>query len=248
MSRSRWPVDPALLALGELAADDRATADRLLRDDPEFRDAVTAQRDLIDRMQALPDGDWPAPGEAPAAPPLDLEGALAARPPAPRRRRAATPRFGGSLVLRPGAALACALVLLLVGGAAGTLLRGNDSDRPATSRSAVALRAFPGGGEPSAARASITLPGRTGGEVRLRVHGARPTPSGHVEEVWFMTDARRLVSVGTYRVGDSGNADVSFHTAADPHAYRYVDVSLEPDDGNPAHSEVSILRSAAGRG
>ena len=63
-----------------------------------------------------------------------------------------------------------------------------------------------------------------------------------------MVDDRpqELVAIGTYRVGSDGRADVRFHTSANPHAYRYVDVSLERDDGNPAHSGDSILRAPTG--
>ena len=127
----------------------------------------------------------------------------------------------------------------MVGGVAGARLAGRD----APDGVQVALLPLPGA--PTSERATVVLPGRRGGDVRLRVEGARPTAPGHVEEVWFMTDATKLVSVGSYRVGSDGEADVTFHTAEDPAAYRYVDVSLEPTDGNPAHSAKSLLRSRA---
>ena len=40
----------------------------------------------------------------------------------------------------------------------------------------------------------------------------------------------------------SGDATVSAKLAAAPAGYRYLDVSLEPADGNPNHSGQSVLR------
>jgi hypothetical protein len=62
--------------------------------------------------------------------------------------------------------------------------------------------------------------------------------------VWLMTDDEHLASVATFRVGADGRARFRFHLGVDPRRYRYVDVSLEADDGDPAHGARSVLRSA----
>ena len=60
-------------------------------------------------------------------------------------------------------------------------------------------------------------------------------------EVWLLTpDASRLVSLGVLGPGDRGTFELP--AGLDLHAYRVVDVSAEPLDGNPAHSADSIVR------
>lgn len=48
--------------------------------------------------------------------------------------------------------------------------------------------------------------------------------------------------MGTFRVASSGSVDIHMPVAVDVTRYALVDVSLEPDDGNPAHSNTSVLR------
>jgi hypothetical protein len=52
-----------------------------------------------------------------------------------------------------------------------------------------------------------------------------------------------MVSMGTFRVGDDGRVDVHMPVAVDVSKYALVDVSLEPDDGDPGHSDRSVLRA-----
>jgi anti-sigma-K factor RskA len=51
-----------------------------------------------------------------------------------------------------------------------------------------------------------------------------------------------MVSMGTFRVAADGHVDAHMPIAVDLHRYTLVDVSLEPDDGNPAHSATSVMR------
>jgi anti-sigma-K factor RskA len=62
-------------------------------------------------------------------------------------------------------------------------------------------------------------------------------------EAWLADDAGRMVSMGTFRVPPSGRVDVHMEVAVDVSRYALVDVSLEPDDGDPGHSDRSILRA-----
>ena len=59
----------------------------------------------------------------------------------------------------------------------------------------------------------------------------------------MIRDARRMVSLGTFTVGRDGRAVVTLPVTADPRRYPVMDVSIEPADGNPAHSGHSVLRS-----
>ena len=49
--------------------------------------------------------------------------------------------------------------------------------------------------------------------------------------------------MGSFRVGRDGRVDAHMPVAVDVGRYRLVDVSLEPDDGDPAHSQRSVLRA-----
>jgi anti-sigma-K factor RskA len=66
-------------------------------------------------------------------------------------------------------------------------------------------------------------------------------PGGGFYEVWLLDrSAKRLVALGLLGPSESG----SFRLPPDLDLGRYplVDVSVEPDDGNPAHSGVSAVR------
>ena len=60
---------------------------------------------------------------------------------------------------------------------------------------------------------------------------------------YLVDDRGRMVSMGTFRVGGNGRVDVHMEVAVDVSRYALVDVSLEPDDGDPAHSDRSVLRA-----
>ena len=58
----------------------------------------------------------------------------------------------------------------------------------------------------------------------------------------------RLVSLGSFRVPASGTAEVDVPLPVPVRDFAYVDVSAEPDDGDPAHSGASVLRGPTGTG
>jgi anti-sigma-K factor RskA len=79
--------------------------------------------------------------------------------------------------------------------------------------------------------------------MRLDVSGLRPTGSRGFYEVWMLRSPRDLVSLGTFKVDANGRADVELPVTVDAKRFPIVDVSVEPVDGNPAHSSISVLRS-----
>jgi anti-sigma-K factor RskA len=84
--------------------------------------------------------------------------------------------------------------------------------------------------------------GGAGRRLELRVSGLRPLEEAYA--VWLydsVTDARYL--------GRSvhGSFRLDLRLPTDPARYRYVDVSLEPLDGNPNHSGQSVLRVPTSR-
>ena len=176
-------------------------------------------------LEALPAEAWDPPA-APATPPRFG--------PEPRARR--------SLVLRPAAAMACALVLLAVGLAAGRALDGGDGPPAPGSRATLAPVAGAGG-----AAGRVSFDNRPGGRIQVSVDGLRPS-SGHSHyELWLMDGDGRLVSLGTFRVPAGGHAELRARLPVAPRSYEFLDVSREPNDGNPAHSSASVLRGPTGR-
>lgn len=124
---------------------------------------------------------------------------------------------------------------------AGLLIASGDSD--GTAGPALALRPVDAGGPASAGTARVVDAG--GGTLRLRVDGLPPSDERRFYELWLMDEGgRNLVSLGTFRVPASGGATVEVPLPADPARYRYLDVSLEPADGDPGHSGDSVLRGA----
>ena len=116
--------------------------------------------------------------------------------------------------------------------AIGLLVSGGARDATAE----VALRPFDGRG--AGASASVRL----GDEATMRVTGLRPSGGGDFYELWLIGDGGRLVSLGSFRVPASGTAEMTLPLPADPARYRFLDVSREPDDGDPGHSGISVLR------
>lgn len=76
----------------------------------------------------------------------------------------------------------------------------------------------------------------------MRVRGLKPSARGDFYELWLLGDDGELVSLGSFRAPRSGAATVRVPLPVDPARYRYLDVSREPDDGDPGHSSISILR------
>jgi anti-sigma-K factor RskA len=149
-------------------------------------------------------------------------------------------------VLRPGLAAGLAAVLLVVGAGAGAVLRGGDdgAGRPPAvtappARTVVALHTVGEGARGAGAEAAMAA-----GRMALDVHGLRRTAQGAFYEVWLLRTPEHLVSLGTFRVDAAGRATVTLPVTVDPHRFPIVDVSVEPADGDPAHSARSVLRSA----
>jgi anti-sigma-K factor RskA len=242
--------DPDLVAYvtGELPAAQAAALARRERDDPAFAAEVASLRRVVVRMSDVGEEGW-----APASPPP-----LAVRPeagpaeapprgwPAALRARLPARAAGRPVVLRPALAAGLAVALVLAGAGAGALLRGagDGRGRPAVggtppARTVVALHAVGAGPASAGAQAAMA-----GGRMMLRVHDLRRTARGAFYEVWLLRTPEHLVSLGTFRVDAAGRAALTLPVTVDPHRFPVVDVSVEPADGDPAHSTRSVLRSA----
>lgn len=218
MSRDADIVD---YLLGELSPDDRRRVETRIAEDDLFRAEVERLRPLVAELSDLPDAAWD-PGEVPPLPAL---------PAAPSRER--------RVAVRPWLAVAAAVVVLAAVVAVGLLVRGGDGGGPAGGTQ-IALAPLPGAGAAAGGTATM-VDGDTG--MRLDVHGLAPTPSGQFYELWLLDGPRRVMSLGSFRVPSSGAAEVTVPLPVDAADFRYIDVSLEHEDGNPGHSGDSVLRA-----
>ncbi len=255
---AHWLVEPAAVVLGTVAPEQRELARNLMAGDQDFRAEVERLRRLADTLGELPVGAWtPEAAELPA---LDLDRLTQGRevPPrpafTPSEPAVARPRRRRRLVLRPVLAAVAAAGLLGAGVGVGLLAGSGDDTTPAPRSAPVrqtaqtdpwvlaSLRPLPGSGRAAATgRVAVTL--HPGGRARLDVAGLAPTRDGSFYEAWLMTDDRHLVALGTFKVGPRGRARMDVPFGADPRAYRYVDVSLQREDGGPGHSGRSVLRT-----
>jgi hypothetical protein len=78
-------------------------------------------------------------------------------------------------------------------------------------------------------------------ELAVRVT-APPTRRAYLE-VWLMSDPKHLISLGTLQ---SSAGRFTLPPGLDLSKYKIVDVSVEPYDGNPAHSADSLVRGSLG--
>ena len=150
-----------------------------------------------------------------------------------RRRRT---RLRPLLLLVLVVAAGVAIVLATSGGGSKSTSNTTATPSPAPSTSApvkggVALQSL---SPSSPAKGAARLAGR---RLTLTVSGL-PKPAGSYE-VWLYNDEIDTVPVTSFR---SGNATVKAKLPKSSTGYRYLDVSLEPADGNPNHSGDSVLR------
>lgn len=139
-----------------------------------------------------------------------------------------------------------AAIALSVVAALAVLAATPPSDAPAPRT--IALVAPDGGAEP---RGSARLQrGPLGIVIRLLVADLPAPARGSFYECWYLAptdtaDRPARVSAGTFLTPAGGRAVVTMVTAADPSRYPGIEVTLEPDDGNPARTGTVVLRSRA---
>ncbi len=239
MSEPRDQISAYLL--GELDAAEAAAFEARLDGDPELREEVAGLRPLVTSLEALPVEVW----EAPQPPPLVMPEEAAEPSPA-------TDRTGGlprrpwrhprlpTLTLRPVPAAALAALILAVGVATGVLIEGGEGAQgPGGGTTDLVLSRIDEG--PSGAHGDV-LVAADRRQARVDVSGLDPSGSGRFYELWLLDEDGRMIALGAFQVGTDGSAEVELPIPVTPSQYRYFDVSLQKDNGDPAHSGVSVLR------
>ena len=223
--------------LGELDDAERAAFEAELARDPALAAEVERLRPIVSRLESL---DARRVGPAGGARARDAA-AGGARGAARRPRRARPPWWRRALVAAPARR----------GRARARPARPRRRRRPAARRrrrrrrGAVSGRVLaldpvePLGG---AAHGTATISTQDG-RADVQVRGLKPSADGDFYELWLLNSPDDLVSLGSFRVPASGEVDVSVPLPGNPDDFAALDVSVEPPDGNPAHSSRSVLRA-----
>jgi hypothetical protein len=104
---------------------------------------------------------------------------------------------------------------------------------PAASSPSPGVKLAPAAGA-TKARASARI---EGDRLELRVRGLPPSGGGYT--LWLYDSVAEAAPVARFRIRD---AKITARLPEDFERYRYLDLSLEPRDGNPNHSGESVLR------
>ena len=142
-------------------------------------------------------------------------------------------------MLRPGLAAGFAVVLLALGVGVGLLVGDRDDGAGAGGREVALAPVEPLGGSASG---TATFASRDG-NAKVRLTGLPPSRNGEFYELWLVNTPDDLVALGSFKVPESGQIDVTVPVPGDPDRFAAIDVSVEPGDGNPAHSKRSVLRA-----
>ena len=220
--------DAMAYLLGELDTASAADFERAMAGDPALRDQVERLRPVVTGLEALPANAWNPPAPPPLALPSD-----ASPSPSPRR-----------WALRPLVAVAAAVALLLVGVAVGALIDDGSPAGPSPSPAAEIPLEPVDPGDPEAS-GTVEIAGASGEALTLRVAGLEPVEEGRFYELWLLGEGGELVSLGSFAVDRAGAATLDLPLPVDADRFQYFDVSLEPGDGDPAHSGASVLRGPA---
>jgi hypothetical protein len=170
-----------------------------------------------------PDQRFPAgarAGGTDALPPLRV----------PHRRRAITGRLVAGIA---------AAVLVVAGLGIGSVVLSNRAGQPVTVTASrqVDLRPVTGS---ATGRVSMQAPGAQT-DMTISTKGLPDTGAGRFYYAWlFDPQTKKMLPLGVV----SAHASMHFGVATDlVQRYHAVDISLQADNGNPAHSATSVLRA-----
>jgi anti-sigma-K factor RskA len=78
--------------------------------------------------------------------------------------------------------------------------------------------------------------------IRLHLKDLKGLTAGEYYELWLGNADGRMIGLASFAPRTDGSVDVTVPLPVETSGFSFVDVSLEPADGNPAHSALSIAR------
>ncbi len=211
--------DLADVLSGDLDAEGWAAAEERMRTDAAFRAEVERLGPIGEALVRLPAEAWE-----------DIE------PPALRAPSRKVTRLASWRSSRPAMAAVATAAAALVALAAFGLGRVTAGGDDAADGRVVDLPALEGAGSGTAEISA------DGDMMTVRLADLAPSASGEFYELWLLNSPEDLISVGSIRVPASGAVEVTLPVPLRPERYRFLDLSVEPADGDPAHSGQSVLR------
>ena len=130
---------------------------------------------------------------------------------------------------------------LLVAAVLGFGLLRTVLDRPSEGVPLTATASAPGaGGE---------VRGQIAGEnlqvqVQLQVWGMPKLRENEYYEMWYYAEDGSRISCGTFRTGPEGKTTVNLSAPAGARSYPEIEVTREPDDGNPIANGDEVLKGS----
>lgn len=79
-------------------------------------------------------------------------------------------------------------------------------------------------------------------QVKLNVWGLPKLRHGEYYEMWYAKDGEGRISCGTFKTQPNGHATVSLNAPVSAEAYPEIEITREPDDGDPGTSGEQVLR------
>jgi anti-sigma-K factor RskA len=208
--------------LGELSAEEERELERHLEGCPPCRSRL----DRLRQTHAL------LRGASTAAPPSAVKGRVLSQVRGETLDRSTGSTGGWKIWV---ATVASLLVAAVVGVGLYQLIVGNSSASVPLTTTAIAPGA---GGE---------IRGEVVGEniqVELEVWGLPELRRDEYYEVWYYAEGDGRISCGTFRTGPGGKANVDLTAPASATNYWDIEITREPDDGNPDASGEEILEGS----
>lgn len=218
--------------LGELPEGERAELLREIEADPQLSAELAELSPLVAKLEDLPGEAW----DAVEPPPLHLP-----KSPAPVKRSRIKDFFDRSFALKPLPAFAAVLLIFVAGFGLSHLSRGSDNSAAPIDATVAQTSLTPVGNIDPAATGQADVK-KDGHQIRLKISGLKVNGENDFYEAWLMDPKNGFISLGTFRVGEDGSTTLDLPVPVATDKFPVVDISLQPADGKPTHSGVSVLR------
>jgi anti-sigma-K factor RskA len=205
--------------LGELTDEDERELERHLKECPGCRNEMDRLRQTHNLLRQL----------AASEPPTELKARVLARV------RGETPRRSGGGWWFWGSAAAALLVVAVLGLGILRAITGDPSSGVPLTATALAPEA---GGEVRVEELGENF------QVDLEVWGMPELKEDEYFEMWYYAEDGGRISCGTFRVGSEGRTTVNLTAPATAVNYPEIEITREPDDGDPKASREEVLEGS----